>query len=200
MIIIGLTGSIGMGKSTVAQRFTASGIAVFDADAVVHELYEDEAVSIIEAAFPGSTRDGRVDRTSLAQLLKNDKGALGRLEKIVHPMVRDKREKFLSNQESAGAQMVVLEIPLLFETGAQSHVDVSVVVSAPADVQRARVMERPGMSEDKLDALLANQMPDAEKRRRADYVVDTNRPIEDTGLEVDKLIELLRGRVNAAQD
>jgi dephospho-CoA kinase len=200
MLVIGLTGSIGMGKSTVARRFIANGIAVFDADAVVHELYEGEAVSIVEAAFPGSTRDGRVDRTSLAQLLKKDKGALERLEKIVHPMVRDKREKFLATRKSAGAQMVVLEIPLLFETGGEKQVDVTVVVSAPADVQRARVLERPGMSEAKLDALLANQMPDAEKRRRADYVVDTDRPIEDTGAEIDKLIELLRGRVNAAQD
>jgi len=200
MLVIGLTGSIGMGKSTVAQRFTANGIAVFDADAVVHELYEGEAVSIIEAAFPGSTRDGRVDRTCLALMLKKDKGALGRLEKIVHPMVRAKREKFLTTQENAGAHMVVLEIPLLFETGGEQQIDVSVVVSAPVDVQRARVMERPGMSEDKLDALLANQMPDAEKRRRADYVVDTNRPIEDTAVEIDKLIELLRARVNAAQD
>lgn len=199
MLVIGLTGSIGMGKSTVARRFAANGIAVFDADAVVHELYEGEAVQAIEGAFPGATHDGQVDRARLAELLKNENGALARLEAIVHPMVRGKREKFLASQRQAGAQMVVLEIPLLFETGGENQVDVTVVVSAPANVQRARVLERPGMSEAKFDALLANQMPDAEKRGRADYVVDTDRSIEDTGKEIDKLITLLRAREDAAR-
>jgi len=199
MLVIGLTGSIGMGKSTVARRFAANGIAVFDADAVVHELYEGEAVQAIEGAFPGATHDGQVDRARLAELLKNENGALARLEAIVHPMVRGKREKFLASQRHAGAQMVVLEIPLLFETGGENQVDVTVVVSAPANVQRARVLERPGMSEAKFDALLANQMPDAEKRGRADYVVDTDRSIEDTGKEIDKLITLLRAREDAAR-
>lgn len=199
MLVIGLTGSIGMGKSTVARRFAANGIAVFDADAVVHELYEGEAVQAIEGAFPGATYDGQVDRARLAELLKNENGALARLEAIVHPMVRGKREKFLASQRQAGAQMVVLEIPLLFETGGENQVDVTVVVSAPANVQRARVLERPGMSEAKFDALLANQMPDAEKRGRADYVVDTDRSIEDTGKEIDKLITLLRAREDAAR-
>jgi len=199
MLVIGLTGSIGMGKSTVARRFAANGIAVFDADAVVHELYEGEAVQAIEGAFPGATHDGHVDRARLAELLKNENGALARLEAIVHPMVRGKREKFLASQRQAGAQMVVLEIPLLFETGGENQVDVIVVISAPANVQRARVLERPGMSEAKFDALLANQMPDAEKRGRADYVVDTDRPIEDTGKEIDKLITLLRAREDAAR-
>ena len=199
MLVIGLTGSIGMGKSTVARRFAASGIAVFDADAVVHELYEGEAVQAIEGAFPGATHDGQIDRARLAELLKNENGALARLEAIVHPMVRGKREKFLASQRQAGAQVVVLEIPLLFETGGENQVDVTVVVSAPANVQRARVLERPGMSEAKFDALLANQMPDAEKRGRADYVVDTDRSIEDTGREIDKLITLLRAREDAAR-
>ncbi len=199
MLVIGLTGSIGMGKSTVARRFAANGIAVFDADAVVHELYEGEAVQAIEGAFPGATHDGQVDRARLAELLKNENGALARLEAIVHPMVRGKREKFLASQRQAGAQMVVLEIPLLFETGGENQVDVIVVISAPANVQRARVLERPGMSEAKFDALLANQMPDAEKRGRANYVVDTDRPIEDTGKEIDKLITLLRAREDAAR-
>jgi len=199
MLVIGLTGSIGMGKSTVARRFAANGIAVFDADAVVHELYEGEAVQAIEGAFPGATHDGQVDRARLAELLKNEKGALARLEAIVHPMVRGKREKFLASQRQAGAQMVVLEIPLLFETGGENQVDVTVVVSAPANVQRARVLERPSMSEAKFDALLANQMPDAEKRGRADYVVDTDRSIEDTGKEIDKLITLLRAREDSAR-
>ncbi len=199
MLVIGLTGSIGMGKSTVARRFAANGIAVFDADAVVHELYEGEAVQAIEGAFPGATHDGQIDRARLAEFLKNENGALARLEAIVHPMVRGKREKFLASQRQAGAQMVVLEIPLLFETGGENQVDVTVVVSAPANVQRARVLERPGMSEAKFDALLANQMPDAEKRGRADYVVDTDRSIEDTGREIDKLITLLRAREDAAR-
>ncbi|MHA1164104.1 MAG: dephospho-CoA kinase [Alphaproteobacteria bacterium] len=199
MLVIGLTGSIGMGKSTVAKRFIGNGIAVFDADAVVHELYEGEAVGQIEAAFPGSTRDSVVDRTHLAELLKKDKGALKRLEAIVHPMVREKRKKFLESQAKAGARMVVLEIPLLFETGGENQIDVTVVVSAPADVQRSRVLERPGMSEAKLNALLANQMPDKEKRRRADFVVDTDRSIEDTGKEIDKLIALLRAREDSGR-
>ncbi len=199
MLVIGLTGSIGMGKSTAAQRFAANGIAVFDADAVVHELYESEAVAAIETAFPGSTHEGKVDRVRLAKILKDDKGALARLEAIVHPMVREKREQFLSAQKNAGAQVVVLEIPLLFETGSDKQVDVTVVVSAPADVQRSRVFERPGMSEAKFDALIANQMPDAEKRRRADFVVDTDRSIEDTGVEIDKLIAALRAREEAAR-
>jgi dephospho-CoA kinase len=198
MLVIGLTGSIGMGKSTVAKRFIANGIAVFDADAMVHELYEGEAVPAIEVAFPGSTRRGRVDRDYLSQILKKDHGALARLEAIVHPMVQAKRQEFLKTQAQAGARMVVLEIPLLFETGGENQVDVTLVVSAPADVQRSRVLERANMSEAKLDALLTNQMPDAEKRRRADFVVDTDRPIEDTGEEIDKLIESLRGRKGAA--
>lgn len=197
MLVIGLTGSIGMGKSTVAKRFIANGIAVFDADAMVHELYAGDAMPAIEAAFPGSTRSGKVDRAYLSQILKKDQGALARLEAIVHPMVQAKRQEFLKTQAQAGARMVVLEIPLLFETAGEDQVDVTLVVSAPADVQRSRVLERVNMSEAKLDALLANQMPDAEKRRRADFVVDTDRPIEDTGQEIDKLIESLRGRKGA---
>ncbi len=194
MLVIGLTGSIGMGKSTAAKQFAANGIPVFDADAQVHDLYEGVAVPLIEEAFPGTTKNGKVDRAVLAAVLMKDKNAITRLEAIVHPLVRQERSAFLTRHARAGADMVVLEIPLLFETGAESQVDVSVVVTAPAQVQRARVLERPGMTEAKLDALLANQMPDADKRERADFVVDTNRTIPETAKEIDRIIESLRGR------
>lgn len=192
MLIIGLTGSIGMGKSTAAKRFAEQGIAVFDADAAVHRLYENEAVAPIEAAFPGTTEGGVVDRSKLAAALKGDKTRIKALEAIVHPLVRKAREDFLEEQTRAGANMVVLEIPLLFETGSQDDVDVTVVVSAPEEVQRERVLARPGMTREKLDSLLANQMPDAEKRKRADFVVDTSADIEHTWREIDKLVEQLK--------
>ncbi len=194
MLIVGLTGSIGMGKSTAARRFVENGIPVFDADAEVHRLYKGEAVPLIEDAFPGTTHDGHVDRGLLGQRLMGDKDALARLESIVHPLVQSARQEFLANHARAGAEMAVLEIPLLFEVGADSQVDVTIVISAPLEVQRDRVLSRPDMSEEKLDALLANQMPDAEKRKRADYVVETNRPVEESHAEIDRLIESLRGR------
>ncbi len=194
MLVIGLTGSMGMGKSTAASRFADHGIPVFDADAEVHRLYEGRAVAPIEEAFPGVTREGRVDRGLLSARLVDNPDGLARLESIIHPLVRDAREAFLEHHADAGAAMAVLEIPLLFEVGAESGVDVTIVVTAPAEVQRARLLERKGMTQEKLDALLANQMPDAEKRRRADFVVDTDRPIEETAAEIDKLIESLRGR------
>ena len=198
MLIIGLTGSIGMGKSTVAKRFIANGVPVFDADAIVHELYEGEAAQEIEAAFPGSTRDDKIYREILADILKSNTDALTRLEEIVHPMVRIKQREFLEAAAESGAEMVVLEIPLLFETGGDKHVDVTIVVTAPTIVQRSRVLSRQNMSEAKLDSLLANQMHDVEKRRRADFVVDTDRPIEDTAKEVDRLIESFHGRIGKA--
>jgi len=194
MLIVGLTGSIGMGKSTAARRFVENGIPVFDADAEVHRLYKGEAVPLIEDAFPGTTHDGYVDRGLLGHRLMGDKEALARLESIVHPLVQSARQKFLAKHARAGAEMAVLEIPLLFEVGADSQVDVTIVISAPPEVQRDRVLSRPDMSEEKLDALLANQMPDGEKRKRADYVVETNRPIEESHAEIDRLIESLRGR------
>ena len=194
MLVIGLTGSMGMGKSTAAARFADHGIPVFDADAEVHRLYEGRAVAPIEEAFPGVTREGRVDRGLLSARLVDNPDGLARLESIIHPLVRDAREAFLEHHARAGAAMAVLEIPLLFEVGAESGVDVTIVVTAPAEVQRARLLEREGMTQEKLDALLANQMPDAEKRRRADFVVDTDRPIEETAAEIDRLIESLRGR------
>lgn len=191
MLVIGLTGSIGMGKSTVAKRFRENGIAVFDADAAVHKLYEGEAVHLVEEAFPGTTENGKVDRTKLAAVLAGDKPAIKRLEAIVHPLVRDARELFLEEQEIFGANLAVLEIPLLFETDSQGDVDVTLVVSAPAEIQRERVLARPGMTEERFATILNNQMPDAQKRKLADYVVDTGREIAETHAEIDKFIEMI---------
>lgn len=191
MLIIGLTGSIGMGKSTVAGMFRQRGIGVFDADAEVHRLYAGgNSVARIEAAFPGTTIGGRVDRSRLAAALASDAARFRVLEKIVHPLVRDAEQRFLDDA-NRGAAVAVLEIPLLFETGLNAHVDVVVVVSAPADVQKARVLDRPGLSAARLEALLAQQLSDDEKRRRADFVVDTGTSLADTEAQVDKLLSEL---------
>jgi dephospho-CoA kinase len=173
MFILGLTGSLGMGKSTTAGFFAAAGVPVHDADAVVHRLYEGAAVSAIEAAFPGTTAGGKVDRNKLAARVLDDPAALRALEAIVHPLVREAEARFLSEARARGAKVAVLDIPLLFETAGDQRVDAVVVVSAPPDAQRQRVLERPGMTPDKLEALLARQMADSEKRRRADFVVYT---------------------------
>ncbi len=194
MIIIGLTGSIGMGKSTVAERFRQLGVPVCDADALVHELYEGEAVEPIEAAFPGTTSGGKVDRVKLSQAVLGDPRGLKRLESIVHPLVQAAEREFLRKAAEQGARMAVLEIPLLFETGGNARVDVTVVVSAPPEVQRQRVLQRPGMTPAKLDAILARQMPDAEKRRRADFVVDTGGSIEESYAQVDAIVAALQNR------
>lgn len=194
MLIIGLTGSIGMGKSTAAARFRRNGVGVFDADAAVHRLYAGRAAPEVEQAFPGTVTDGLVDRGRLAAAVMNDPGAIARLEAIVHPMVRQEERAFLLAERARGADMAVLEIPLLFETGADARVDVTVVVSAPAAVQRERVLARPGMTEEKLARLLANQLPDVEKRARADFLVDTSGTIAETEAAIDSLVESLRGR------
>lgn len=194
MIVIGLTGSIGMGKSAVAERFRQLGIPVCDADAIVHKLYEGAAVAPIEAAFPGTTCGGKVDRVKLGRAVLGNPHGLKQLESIVHPMVQAAEREFLRQAAEQGAPMAVLEIPLLFETGGEAKVDVTVVVSAPADVQRERVLERPGMSSSKLEAILSRQMPDAEKRRRADFVVDTGGSIEQSHAQVDAIVEALRNR------
>jgi dephospho-CoA kinase len=183
MFVIGLTGSIAMGKTTTARLFAEEGVPVHDADAAVHELYEGEAVALIEAEFPGVTKGGKVDRTALGQRVLGDAPALKRLETIVHPLVRQAEQKFLKDMEAAGAKVVVLDIPLLFETGGQDRTDAVVVASAPAEMQRARVLER-GVGADRLEALLARQMPDAEKRRRADFVVDSSQGIEHARAQV----------------
>ena len=174
MFVLGLTGSLGMGKSTTARFFAEAGVPVHDADAAVHRLYEGAAVKAIEAAFPGTTADGKVDRNLLAVRVLDDAAALKGLEAIVHPLVREAERLLLAEAEARGENIAVLDIPLLFETGGDWRVDAVVVVSAPPEVQRARVLERPGMTMAKLDAILAKQMPDEEKRRRADFVVDTS--------------------------
>lgn len=194
MIVIGLTGSIGMGKSTIAERFRQLGVPVCDADALVHELYEGEAVGPIETAFPGTTTDGKVDRIKLGQAVLGDPRGLKRLESIVHPLVQAAERDFLSKASEQGAKMAVLEIPLLFETGGDARVDVTVVVSAPAEVQRERVLQRAGMTPAKLEAILARQMPDAEKRRRADFVVDTGVSVEESYAQVDAIVAALQNR------
>jgi dephospho-CoA kinase len=174
MFVLGLTGSIGMGKSTTARFFAEAGVPVHDADATVHRLYEGEAAPAIEAAFPGTTVGGKVDRVKLAERVVGDKAALRLLESIVHPLVRNEEVRFLAEAERKGAAVAVLDIPLLFETNGHERMDAVVTVSAPPEVQRTRLRERPGLSEEKLEALIANQLPDAEKRRRADFIVDTS--------------------------
>jgi dephospho-CoA kinase len=172
--VLGLTGSLGMGKSTAARFFAEAGVPVHDSDAAVHALYEGEAVPAIERAFPGSTAGGKVDRAKLASMVLKDKAALGRLETIVHPLVAVSTERFLAQAQKSGAAVAVLDVPLLFEAGLDCRCDAIVVVSAPAEVQRQRALERPGMNEEKFAALLAKQMPDVEKRRRADFVLDSS--------------------------
>jgi dephospho-CoA kinase len=174
MIILGLTGSIGMGKSTTAKLFTEAGVPVYDADAAVHRLYEGEAAAAIEAAFPGTTANGKVDRNRLSDRVVRDPAAMKRLEEIVHPMLGPSRRKFLHDAESSGASVAVVDVPLLFETGGEGRVDAVVVVTTSPEIQRQRILARPNMTDEKLDAILARQVPDAEKRRRADFVVDTS--------------------------
>ena len=188
MFILGLTGSLGMGKSTTAGFFAEAGVPVHDADAVVHRLYEGEAAPAIEAAFPGTTVAGKVDRARLAARVVDNPEALRKLEAIVHPLVSDAKERFLREAQARGAKVAVLDIPLLFETGGDQRVDAVVVVSAPGDVQRQRVLERPGMTADKLDALLARQIADSEKRQRADFVVDTSQGFDAARAQVQAIL------------
>jgi dephospho-CoA kinase len=194
MLVIGLTGGIGMGKSAAAERFASHGIPVFNADLCVHQLYEGEAVAAIEAAFPGVARGGKIDRKLLSEKIAGSPQRLRQLEAIVHPMVVAAEIDFLIEQEDKGEKLAVLEIPLLFETGAEKRIDVTVVLSAPAELQRERVLARPGMSVDKLEHLLARQLPDAERRARADYVVDSGESLEDMHRALDKLVESLQNR------
>jgi dephospho-CoA kinase len=174
MLILGLTGSIGMGKSTTAKLFAEAGVPVYDADAAVHKIYEGEAAPAIEAAFPGTTVDGKVDRTRLSAQVVHNPDAMKQLEQIVHPMLGASRKKFFEDAEAAGAPVVVVDIPLLFETGGEKRVDAVVVVTTTPEAQRERVLARGTMDEARLDAILARQLPDAEKRKRADFLVDTS--------------------------
>jgi dephospho-CoA kinase len=200
MLVIGLTGGIGMGKSAAAERFAEHGIPVFNADLCVHLLYEGDAVASIESAFPGVAKDGRIDRKLLSEKIAGSPERLLRLERIVHPLVVAAELDFLRAAEKNGAPLAVLEIPLLFETGADSRVDVTVVMSAPHDVQRARVLSRPGMTADKLEHLLARQLPNAERVARADYVVDSGLSLADMRIEIDKLVESLKSREGRVMD
>ena len=178
MRILGLTGSIGMGKSTTAKLFAEAGVPVYDADAAVHNIYEGEAAPAIEAAFPGTTVEGRVDRAKLSAKVVHDPAAIKQLEQIVHPMLGASRKKFLDDAERAGAPVVVMDIPLLFETGGEKRVDAVVVVTTSPESQRERILARGTMTSEALDAILARQLPDAEKRERADFVVDTSHGLD----------------------
>ncbi|PDT14989.1 dephospho-CoA kinase [Rhizobium sp. J15] len=195
MLKIGLTGSIGMGKSTVGKLFADAGIPLNDSDAVVHDLYAGEAGPLVDAAFPGSMKDGAVDRHELGRQLALDPTGFKRLEAIVHPLVRKRENEFLAQQQAAGAEMVLLDIPLLFETSAWERVDVIVVVSTDPQIQRQRVLAREDMTEEKFDMILSRQTPDAEKRRRADYLVDTSGSIAETGERVREIVADLKMRI-----
>jgi dephospho-CoA kinase len=178
MRILGLTGSIGMGKSTTAKLFMEAGVPVYDADAAVHKIYEGEAAPAVEAAFPGTTVDGKVDRAKLSAKIVHDPAAIKQLEQIVHPMLGASRQKFLQAAEQSGAPVVVMDIPLLFETGGEKRVDAVVVVTTTPENQRERILARGTMTKEALDAILARQLPDAEKRKRADFVVDTSHGLD----------------------
>jgi dephospho-CoA kinase len=178
MLILGLTGSIGMGKSTTAKLFAEAGVPVYDADAEVHKIYEGEAAPAIEAAFPGTTVDGKVDRARLSAQVVQNPAAMKQLEQIVHPMLGVSRQKFFADAEAARAPVVVLDIPLLYETGGEKRVDAVVVVTTSPEIQRERVLARGTMDEARFEAILARQVPDAEKRKRADFIVDTSHGLE----------------------
>lgn len=191
MIILGLTGSIGMGKSTTAKMFADLGVPVNDADAVVHSLYQDEAVAPIEAAFPGTRKDGAVDRSELSRQLSENPALFPILEAIVHPLVRERERQFLDLHRATGAPLVVLDIPLLFETKAESRVDAVVVVTCEPEIQKERVMKRPGMTEEKFALILSRQVPDQEKRAKADYIIDTSHALDSTRSQVAAIVQAL---------
>ncbi|WP_024514977.1 dephospho-CoA kinase [Bradyrhizobium sp. Tv2a-2] len=189
MRIVGLTGSIGMGKSTTARLFAEAGVPVYDADATVHKVYEGEAAPAIEAAFPGTTVDGKVDRSKLSAEVVHDPAAIKRLEAIVHPMLRAYHQKFLEDAERSGAPVAVMDVPLLFETGGDRRVDAVVVVTTSPELQRERILARGTMTNEALDSILARQMPDAEKRKRADFVVDTSHGLDPVRTRIRDILE-----------
>ena len=197
--VLCLTGSLGMGKSTAAKFFAEAGVPVHDSDAVVHKLYEGEAVAAIERAFPGSTAGGKVDREKLSAMVLGDKAALARLEAIVHPLVGAARDNFLAEARASGASVVLLDIPLLFEGALERCCDAVVVVSAPPEVQRRRALDRPGMTPEKFEAILAKQMPDAEKRRRADFIVDSSGEFDHARAQVRDILRAVSKMVRRRQ-
>lgn len=197
MIVLGLTGSIGMGKSTTAAMFREAGVPVHDSDEEVHRLYAGAAAPLVESAFPGTLVDGVVDRNRLAARVLGDRDAISRLEAIVHPLVRADAEAFLDRHRRAGARLVVLDIPLLFETGGRGRVDKVVVVTAPAETQRERVLARPGMTPEKFEAILSKQVSDAEKRAMADFVIDTGLGLDHARAAVVAIVAVLTGENEA---
>jgi dephospho-CoA kinase len=193
MIVLGLTGSIGMGKSATAKMFAEAGVPVHDSDETVHRLYAGKAAPLVEAAFPGTTRSGVVDRASLGAKVLGDPAALKKLEAIIHPLVRTDADAFLARHRAAAAPLAVLDIPLLFETGGRNRVDKVVVVTASPEIQRERVLARPGMSEEKFSSILAKQVPDAEKRRQADFIIDTGHGFDAAREAVEAIVAELSG-------
>ncbi len=191
MIVLGLTGSIGMGKSTTAAMFAELGVPVNDADAVVHALYQGEAVAPIGAAFPGATSEGKVDRSELSRQLATDPSLFKTLEAIVHPLVREKERAFLAHHQTAGVPLVLLDIPLLFETNGQDRVDAVAVVTCDPEIQKERVMKRPGMTAEKFALILSRQVPDAEKRAKADYIIDTGHGLDSARDQVAAIVRTL---------
>lgn len=194
MIVLGLTGSIGMGKTTAAKMFAEMGVPIYSADDAVHRLYAGRAAPLIEKAFPGTVSNGVVDRRKLSAQVLGNAEALKRLEAIVHPLARQEEAAFMDKAIKEKADTVLLDIPLLFETGAEQRLDKIVVVSAPAEIQRQRVLARPDMTVEKLDSILARQMPDAQKRERADYIIDTSGSFEKTRKQIENIIKNLRGK------
>ncbi|MDP9811003.1 dephospho-CoA kinase [Rhizobium tibeticum] len=199
MLRIGLTGSIGMGKSTMAKFFAEAGVPVNDSDAVVHDLYAGEAAPLVDAAFPGTLKNGAVDRQELGRQLAGSPDGFKRLEAIVHPLVRKREAEFIEREQQRSTDMVLLDIPLLFETGAESRVDVIVVVSCDPQIQRERVLARSGMTVEKFNMILARQTPDAEKRARADYVIDSGHSIETARKRVAEIVSDLRRRLASGE-
>jgi dephospho-CoA kinase len=199
MLILGLTGSIGMGKSTTAKLFAEAGVPVYDADATVHRIYEGEAAPAIEAAFPGTTVNGKVDRARLSERVMHNPAAIRRLEQIVHPMLRSHHQKFLEEAEKSGAPVALVDVPLLYETGGETRVDAVIVVTTSREIQRERILARENMTGEKLDAILARQLPDAEKRKRADFVVDTSHGLDPVRSRIrdilDQVVKMPRRRV-----
>ncbi|MEP3474697.1 MAG: dephospho-CoA kinase [Hyphomicrobiales bacterium] len=200
MLIIGLTGSIAMGKSTVAKMLLDNGIPMISADQIVHDLYEDEAVPILEKAFPGSTENNQVNREKLLSLLLKEEDGFKKLETLIHPLVRQKEWEFIKENKEKNSDLVAIEIPLLFETGAEKLMDVVLLASAPAEVQKQRVMARPGMTTEKFKTLLAKQMPDAEKRKKADFIVDTSCSLSETENQLKEIIVSLKNKQPKAYD
>jgi dephospho-CoA kinase len=189
MRVLGLTGSIGMGKSTTAKLFAEAGVPVYDADATVHLIYEGEAAPAIEAAFPGTTVGGKVDRAKLSAQVVHDPAAIRRLEQVVHPMLRSYYQKFLADAERSGAPVAVMDVPLLFETGGEKRVDAVVVVTTDPEIQRQRILARDNMTDEKLNAILARQLPDSEKRKRADFVVDTSHGLDLVRTQIREILD-----------